>query len=251
MNARALKYLSPILLYSCSAISFTHTGFYTWLPVLYAFAIVPLAELFVAPSATNMEDAEEDLARKNPFYDGFLYIIVPLQAAALFLFLNTIQTPGLAGWETAGRIISMGLLCGTFGINVGHELGHRSKQYEQAMAKFLLSTSLYIHFFIEHNKGHHRHVATPQDPSSARYNEPVYLFYFRTIIFSYISAWQIANEETWRRGKPVFSFYNRMLTTQALQLLLPAAILLIFGPWVLAAFVAAACFGILLLETVN
>ena len=65
-------------------------------------------------------------------------------------------------------------------------------EFEQTMAKALLLTSLYMHFFTEHNKGHHKRVATKEDPSSARYGEPVYLFYFRTIIFSYFSAWQIA-----------------------------------------------------------
>jgi len=76
----------------------------------------------------------------------------------------------------------MGLLCGTFGINVGHELGHRVNRFEQILAKALLLTSLYMHFFVEHNKGHHKNVATREDPSSARLWEPVYTFYFRTTI---------------------------------------------------------------------
>ena len=98
------------------------------------------------------------------------------------------------------------MLCGTFGINVGHELGHRSNKFEQLLAKMLLLTSLYMHFFIEHNKGHHKRVATPDDPSSAKMNEWVYSFYFRSIIFSYISAWRIAGNDVKKKAKPVFFF---------------------------------------------
>jgi signal recognition particle subunit SRP54 len=86
---------------------------------------------------------------------------------------------------------------------VGHELGHRINQFEQWLAKASLLTSLYTHFFIEHNKGHHKHVATQHDPSSARKGEMVYLFYCRTIMFTYINAWKIANEETRKKGKNV------------------------------------------------
>lgn len=80
----------------------------------------------------------------------------------------------MAWYDIAGSILVMGLLCGTFGINVGHELGHRVNLVERALAKALLLTSLYMHFFTEYNKGHHKRVATPEDPSSARYGESVY-----------------------------------------------------------------------------
>ncbi len=109
-------------------------------------------------------------------------------------------------YDIAGRIWVMGLLCGIFGINVGHELGHRVNKFEQTLAKALLLTSLYMHFFTEHNKGHHKRVATPEDPSSARYGEPVYTFYFRTIIFSYISAWHIANDEVKKKASLFFHY---------------------------------------------
>jgi alkane 1-monooxygenase len=142
-------------------------------------------------------------------------------------------------------------LCGVFGINVGHELGHRVNKWEQGLAKALLLTSLYMHFFTEHNKGHHKRVATPEDPSSARYNEPVYLFYFRTIIFSYISAWHIANDEVRKKNKPVFSLQNEMIQFSFIQAGLVALIFFVFGWLVMLYFFAAALIGILLLETVN
>ena len=95
---------------------------------------------------------------------------------ALGYFLFSLQQPNLTWIEYTGRILSMGLLCGVFGINVAHKLGHRTNKFEQALAKSLLLTSQYLHFFIEHNRGHHKRVATPNDPSSARLNEWLFSF---------------------------------------------------------------------------
>jgi alkane 1-monooxygenase len=119
------------------------------------------------------------------------------------------------------------------------------------MAKALLLTSLYMHFFTEHNKGHHKRVATYEDPSSARYNEPVYLFYFRTIIFSYVSAWHIANDERRKKILPVFSLQNEMVQFTLIQGAFLGLIYFFFGGSVTLYFLAAAMIGILLLETVN
>jgi alkane 1-monooxygenase len=251
MNTRALKYLTPLTLYVLAGISFSSAGWLTWSPMLYAWVLIPLIELLLIPSTKNMNAAEEEIAKKDRMYDYMLYVIVVIQFAALGFFLFSMKQEGLAWWEITGKIFSMGLLCGTFGINVAHELGHRVNSFEQALAKSLLLTSLYMHFFIEHNKGHHKNVATPEDPSSARYNEPVYAFYFRTIIFSYLSAWKIANDDVRKKGKPVFSFANEMLQAQLIQLALLLVIYFAFGWLILLYFIAAAFIGITLLETVN
>jgi alkane 1-monooxygenase len=210
-----------------------------------------MVELFISPDAKNLDAAEEEMARQNKVYDFLLYIVVIFQYAALVFFLYSMKSTSLSWIETAGRILSMGLLCGTFGINVGHELGHRKNKFEQALAKMLLATSLYMHFFIEHNKGHHKNVATPEDPSSARYNEPIYIFYFRTITFSYISAWKIAAEDCKKSGVKVWGLRNEMIRAHLFQILLLAIIYLLFGGVVLGYFLMAAGVGIGLLETVN
>jgi len=252
MNIKAYKYLSPLIIFALAWLAFTQTGWLTWSPMLYAWVLIPGVELFIRPESKNMNAAEEALAKNDRLYDYMLYIIVLLQYGVLFKFLLTMeQTNQLQWWEILGRVSSMGLLCGTFGINVGHELGHRVKSYEQVLAKSLLMTSLYMHFFIEHNKGHHKNVATPQDPSSARLNEPVYLFYFRTIIFSYLSAWKIANEEIKKKGLPVITLKNEMLQVHLIQTVFLLIIGAAFGWTALLYFLCAALIGIGLLETVN
>jgi alkane 1-monooxygenase len=251
MPLRVFKYLSPCLLYYGAITSFFTQGFSVWIPVLYSWIFIPLVELFIKPDPTNLSEAEEELAKKNRWYDVMLYLIVPLQYIALFVFLYNTTLPGQAWTDLVGKTLVMGLLCGTFGINVGHELGHRVNKLEQRLAQLLLLTSLYMHFFIEHNKGHHKRVATPEDPSSARYNEGLYTFYFRSIRYSYFSAWKIAGKEAQKKGYKAFSFHNEMLQFHLVQMLFMTANLFAFGWLPTLLFFLAATHGILLLETVN
>ncbi|MES2429967.1 MAG: alkane 1-monooxygenase [Bacteroidota bacterium] len=248
---KALKYFIPLIVYLLTYLAFTNHGILTWAPLIYAFIFLPLVELFMKPDANNFTAAEEEMAKKDKVYDYVLYLFVVLQFGALWIFLNGMKDTTLAWWEIAGRVWTMGVLCGTFGINLGHELGHRVNRFEQTLAKASLLTSLYMHFFTEHNKGHHKHAATHEDPSSARYNESVYAFYFRSIIFSYFSAWKIANSEMQKKGLPIFHWKNEMIIAHIIQILFVAAIFLWFGPLITLYFLIAAGLGIGLLETVN
>lgn len=251
MRIRAFKYASPLFLFVLAWIAFTWKGGWVALPLLYAWVFIPLMELIIKPNPKNISKTEEEMMKNEVLYDVWLYLIVIVQYVALFYFLNSLKDPSLTGYEIASRVVSMGLLCGVFGINVAHELGHRVNVWEQTLAKLLLLTSLYMHFFTEHNKGHHKRVATPEDPSSARYNEPVYTFYFRTVIFSYISAWHIANEEMKKKGLPVWHWKNEMIQFQLIELAFLALLFFLYG-WVITLyFIVAAIFGFLLLETVN
>lgn len=251
MSFRAFKYLSPIIIYAGSLQSFVGHGLIIWFPLIYSWIMIPVAELFLKPDSRNMNAAEEELAISDKSYDIFLYITVVLQFVALYIFLHGIKNDSLTLIEIFGRVLVMGLLCGTLGINVGHELGHRVNKFEQTLAKMLLLSSLYMHFFIEHNKGHHKRVATPEDPSSARMGEWVYVFYFRSILYSYLSAWKIANNDIKKKGRPVYSFYNEMIQFHLIQIVFILVIFFIFGLFPTICFLAASLVGILLLETVN
>jgi alkane 1-monooxygenase len=251
MSARVFKYLSPFLLYYGAIVAFLSSGFVVWIPLLYAWFFIPLVELFIRPDESNLSQAEEELAKKNALYDVLLYMVVPFQFFALGLFLY-VSVNWQQGWvDIVGKTMVMGLLCGVMGINVGHELGHRSNKFEQVLAKMLLLSSLYMHFFIEHNKGHHKRVGTPDDPASARLGEMLYAFYFRAVVFGYFSAWRIASRDARKKGYKTFSLRNEMLQFQVIQISFLLMIFLIFG-WVTGLlFMAAAAQGILLLETVN
>lgn len=249
MGIRPYKYISPFIVLIGAFFAFRNTGILTFLPVIYAFGFIPLIEVFLKPETSNLSAAEEEVAKADKTYDYILYLIVPVQYMLLIQFLFSFQQTGLTWVDITGRIMSMGLLCGVFGINVAHELGHRVNKTEQLMAKALLLTSQYIHFFIEHNKGHHKNVATHEDPSSARLNESVFAFYPRTIIFSYISAWKIATEEMRKKNRSWLQ--NEMLQAQLIQLAFIITIYVLFGLKVMLFYLSAAFMGILLLECVN
>lgn len=249
MKARVLKYAIPLLLYSGVWRSFTNTGWVVWIPVLIAFVMIPILELVIKPSEDNLTNEEEEMARHDKTYDWLLYLIVPLQYTALYFFLSGITDAALATSDRIGRILSMGLICGIMGINVGHELGHRVNKTEQTLARMLLLTSLYMHFFIEHNRGHHKHVGTPEDASSANRNEPLYFFWARSISGVYMKAWKIALEEQRKKGRGFLQ--NEMLHYQLIEFIFCLGIGFYFSWAALGYFLIAALIGILLLETVN
>ena len=252
MNWTALKYtgalISPIII----SLSLFLGGLWTFSAVIYAFLLVPLLELFLPASERNMTKVEEALAKADPIYDVMVYAIVPIQYYLLGVFLYTVSTStGLVWYEYVGLTTAMGTACGVFGINVAHELGHRTRRHEQIMAKMLLMTSLYMHFFIEHNRGHHKTVSTDEDPASARYGESLYAFWGRSVVYGWLHAWTLEADRLRAAGRPVISIHNEMLRMQVLQVLFVVAIGLLFGWMAAGLFIGAAVFGFLLLETVN
>ncbi|HRH39251.1 MAG TPA: alkane 1-monooxygenase, partial [Flavobacteriales bacterium] len=251
IRLRALRYCVTFVAPAWGLVSMFGHGVWAWSLLLHGFVLLPVLELFIAPRADNLNEEEEAVALNDPLFDALLYLLVPIQWGMLVLFLFQVNEAGITSWELAGRVMSMGILCGIYGINVAHELGHRRKRWERDLARAMLLTSLYMHFIIEHNRGHHRRVATPEDPASARYGETIYAFWVRTIVFSWISAWRIEADLQRKEGRGVLGWRNEMLQAIAWQLALLGSILFFFNPMTLGTFIAAALIGILLLETVN
>lgn len=251
LNPNFLKYWAILTGPLIISLSFIGHGWWAWIAVLYVFVLIPILELILPYSTSNMSEAEEKMALADPFYDYLVWFMVPLQYILLYYFLHAITEPGLTLFEMAGRTIGMGIACSVLGINVAHELGHRSTKHEQWMSKALLLTSLYMHFFIEHNRGHHKNVATAEDPASADRGEIVYLFWFKSVFFGYISAWKLEAKRLEKKKQAFWSIHNEMIWYQVIQLIFIGLIYYFFG-WVgTINFIIAAIIGFLLLETVN
>lgn len=247
----SLKYLTVFTLPTLAFVSFNSTGWLTYLPLIEAFLLIPILELFFEPDRKNWDKSEEQKRLNNRWFDVIVYIVLPVQLFMVGYFLFQMKTLPEDPVTILGRVSAMGLLCGVLGINVAHELGHRRNPVEHFMSKMLLLTSYYQHFFIEHNQGHHKKAATEEDPASARYNEVLYEFWFRSIIFSYLSAWKIEASRLRKVNASPWGLRNQMLRFQIIQLVFMAAIVG-YGGWsLLLVYSAAAIMGILLLETVN
>ncbi|MEZ4684891.1 MAG: fatty acid desaturase [Bacteroidia bacterium] len=162
MKKQELKYLLayPVALSPLLGLAFH--GFYSWITVIIAFGLLPLIELLSKGNAANLSEEEEEEQRIRPVFDWLLYLNLPVLWVTLLIYFWQVSNLQFAGWELLGLTLSVGIVCGALGINVGHELGHRKARHERLMAQALLLGSLYQHFFIEHNRGHHRWVATPR-----------------------------------------------------------------------------------------
>lgn len=250
---RDLRYLLAYLVPACAAAGLLWRGPWAWLTPAFVFGLVPLLEELVLPRPRPVSAPEAaGPPRYAGLFDGLLYLNVPLQYGLLGWFLLTVHRGGLSVAETLGLIASQGICCGVLGINVAHELGHRASRRAQGLAQVLLLSSLYLHFFIEHNRGHHRHVATPLDPATARRGENLYPFVLRSMAGGWRSAWQLEAQRRRQSGRPVWHpWHNQMLRFQLLQLLVLAGMALLLSTRVAAAFAAAALLGGALLEAVN
>ncbi len=231
--------------------SLTYTGIWPWVLPIYVFVLIPLAEYFSPQSTANLKKEEEDKALKDPVYDLMLYFMLPIQYILLFYYLNTIGQPGLSYMDIAGRVFTMGISCVVLGINVGHELGHRKAWHEQWISKLLLLSTLYMHFIIEHNKGHHKRVSTREDPASARYGESLYIFWVRSVFGSFKSAWNIEVKRLNKLSKAWWHPANEMFHFIIIQFGFILFVYLLFDFSHAMYFIAAAGIGFLFLETVN
>ncbi|MBL8002347.1 MAG: alkane 1-monooxygenase [Flavobacteriales bacterium] len=251
MRSCALKYGLVYLIPAVVAASLATRSAWSFAAVAFIFGVLPVLELILKPDPRNLDAAQEAVAKQDRLYDLILYSLVPIQWGLLLFFLVQVSAAELSWVVKLGLTTAFGMACGVLGINAAHELGHRTTKHEQFMAKALLLTTLYMHFFIEHNRGHHKHVSTDEDPASSRRGEWLYAFFLRTITGSWLSAWKLEEQRLRKKGLPVFSLHNEMLRFQVIQFALLAAIAIAFGPEVMGWFLGAALIGILLLETVN
>ena len=239
-----LKYCTSFVFIFLGYLSITGSGIETYYLLIFSFAIIPLSELIIPPSKSSNK------LKSLVLFDLILYVLAPVYIALFVLFLATIGTETNMA-SLVGKITAMGLLCGIFGINMAHELGHRMRKFDQFLAQMLLSTTQYTHFFIEHNRGHHKRVGTYEDPATARKGETVYWFWICVIIDSYRSAMNLEKHRLIRLNLPVWSMQNAMVKYALIQITFIAVVWIAFGMAVLGIYLLVCLIGILLLETIN
>lgn len=248
---KRLKYLFVFILPLGVYFSFNRQGLSTFNPIFFTFIVIPLIELFLRPDKRNFDKESLEKEKKSKVYDWILYLAVPVQLLMLISFLFVIELTPFMSVSFFGKVLSMGLLCSVLGINIGHELGHRSSKVEQFFGELLLLTSLNTHFLPYHNEGHHREVATPDDAATARKNQWLYSFWITSHFKSYAKAWTIENNRMRRKGKSILSLNNKMIVYSMANITVLGLIYFLFDYKVLIAFVLASVIGILLLGTVD
>lgn len=242
-----LAYTIPL---SCWA-ALNLKGWFSYTTVVYAFGLIPMLELVFSSKESSYSDEQKEQRLVNVLFDLLLYLNIPLVFATLFYGLYTLLSFNLEVYEQIGIVFSVGIVLGTNGINVAHELGHRLSKSEQFLAKVLLMPSLYMHFFIEHNLGHHKNVGTPEDPATAKKDQSVYGFWMTSIIGQWISAYKIQKQQLAINGQRFWSLQNELLVFVVVQAFYVYAVYIWFGVLGAAYALAFALVAVLLLETIN
>jgi alkane 1-monooxygenase len=246
-----LKYLAAFSIPIVCFLGLFLKGYWIWSTPVFAFVCITILELIFPVNTDNLEPVEAESKLKQKVFDWLLYLNLPIVFGIVIYGMFVVSGNTLKTYEFIGLIFSVGIVLAINGINVAHELGHRQTTNERFLGKALLLPSFYMHFYIEHNFGHHLNAATPEDPATARYNQSVYSFWLTSTIRQYFSAWKIQNKLLKNNNKSFFSIKNDMLWYVIFQILYLTIITLIFGNTALIFAFFAGIVGFILLETVN
>lgn len=228
------------------------------LPFL-VYVAVPWGDYRVGVDGENPPDEVMDRLEADPYYRWCTYLYLPFQYGALILacYLWSADDLSWLGYDGGlGIAASIGVawtvaITGGIGINTAHELGHKISGSEKWLSKIALATTGYGHFFIEHNRGHHARVATPEDPASSRFGESFWVFLPRSVVGSARSAWALEKERLGRMGKGPWTLRNDNLNAWLMTVVLYGALIAVFGWQVAPWLIVQAVFGFSLLEVVN
>jgi alkane 1-monooxygenase len=228
----------------------TGLGVFWFYGPFLVFVIFPLLDLVVGTDAENPPDSIVKWLEQDRYYRWCTYAFIPLQYAGLVFACWLWAEGGLSTVESIGLALTMAMVSG-IAINTAHELGHKRASIEKWLSKVALAQSGYGHFFIEHNRGHHVRVATPEDPASARLGESLWAFLPRTVSGSVSSAWGLERERLARLDRSPWSIHNDILQAWAMTVALFAILVAVFGFAVLPYLVLQAALGFCMLEVVN
>ncbi|WP_081512726.1 alkane 1-monooxygenase, partial [Nocardia donostiensis] len=229
-----------------------HTGMavFWWLGPIIVLIVIPLLDILIGDDGSNPRDEDYETLSNDRYYRWCTYLFLPIQLAGLCAAAALWGGTELRLIDKIGLATTLGLVSG-IGINAAHELGHRVERLERWLAKIALAQSAYGHFFVEHNRGHHVRVATPEDPASARLGESLWEFLPRSVIGGFRSAIRLERERLARIGERWWSPRNHILQAWSMSLVLFGALVAIFGWKVLPFLLLQAAIGAALLETVN
>lgn len=204
---------------------------------LVFFVIVPLLDWLIGRSDTPSTTGELARLERSPLFRAILLAYVPMHLALIVWGASVAGSGELSPWQALGLTLSVGLITGAQGITIAHEFGHKSARLDRWLARVLLYTVSYGHFTIEHNRGHHVRVATPEDPASARFGESFWAFLPRTLWGSFRHAWELDR--------------SQVFGSVAVSILIAAALGAAFGPLAIAFFIGQSAMAVTLLEGVN
>jgi alkane 1-monooxygenase len=214
------------------------------------FGVFPPLDLVLGLDSENPPDSVLKWLEQDRYYRWCTYAFLPLQYAGLVFACWLWAGGDLTVLDKVGLALTEAMVSG-IAINTAHELGHKRDRLERWLSKIALAQSGYGHFFVEHNRGHHVRVATPEDPASGRLGESFWAFLPRTVGGSLASACELEREWLARDGRGWWSARNNVLNAWAMTVVLFGGLTAIFELRVLPYLVLQMVLGFPLLEVVN
>lgn len=230
--------------------AWTGWGVWFWTGPIVILLVIPAIDLLTGLDRSNPPDDVIEALENDRYYRWITYLFLPIQYAGFATAYWVIGNGDLSLLDKVGLAVSIGCV-GGIGINTAHELGHKKENHERWLSKIALAQSFYGHFYLEHNRGHHVRVATPEDPATSRMGENFYQFWPRTVAGSLKSAWRLEKRRYAQRGQHPFRLGNDVLNAWLISAAVWAAMLAWLGPGILPYLVIQAVVGFSLLEIVN
>ncbi|MDG1311209.1 MAG: alkane 1-monooxygenase [Porticoccaceae bacterium] len=206
------------------------------LPLIINYIAMPILDWLIGSDNNNPPEELVPQLEADKYYRYLTYATVPMHFIVLVSLAYVVGTNDLSWWSILVTAIIAGGYSG-LGINTAHELGHKQTSIEQLLSKITLAVPTYGHFCVEHNRGHHVLVATPDDPASSRMGESIYAFTLREIPGTFKRGWNLEKSRLSKQGKSTWSIHNDILQSYALSTLLQGALISAFG-WVMVPFLA-------------
>jgi alkane 1-monooxygenase len=231
-----LSVLSPSLPgLAATAMLVTGNAWWAAIPIFFYYGVYIIGDHLVGVDPNNPPEEVVEAMASDPYYRVLLFLSLPVFWFSFLASAIAAGQPGTPVWAWIGLVAAAGVSSGT-AITVGHELGHKPNRLDQWGAKLANAVSGYGHFCIEHNRGHHVHVATPEDPASARLGESLWRFACREIPGTALRGWRMERARLARKGLPLWHWRNDILQGYAITLAVDLALIATFG-WPMLAFV--------------
>lgn len=228
-----------------------HPDLFAWLPLFALFVLLPLADLALGHDPGNPPAQALPGLAGDRWFRGLTLLAVPVQYATLGWALWYWTGAGFGIGGQLGWLLSLGVVGGVLAINTAHELIHKDTRLERVAGGLLLTSVGYHGFKVEHLRGHHVHVSTPEDASSARFGQSLWHFLPRALARNTANAWRLEAQRLRRQGKPGWHWRNELLGWSALWLALAAASGAWLGAWALLGFLAQGLVAACTLEIIN
>lgn len=218
--------------------------------IAFFYGFIPLLDWLLGEDLSNPPEAVVPRLEADRYYRWINYAVVPVLWGSLLFNCIFVATHELSWMAWLATTLITGSMLG-FGLNLSHELGHKKDWLGRKIGLFNSALGGYGHFSIEHNRGHHRHVATSEDPASSKMGETIYRFVFREMPGAFFRAWDLETERLERQGQSPWSLNNEIIQAGLITLTLYSGLVVAFGTPMVPVLAVVALWGAFQLTSAN